>query len=235
MGSIGNKGSCLLRFNINDSKIAIACNHLTAGQEMYENRRTEITDILNTTFKKYPDIKLKDYDYYFFFGDLNIRVELDYNDEKIQDLIKNKSKSLNDNFEELLSYDQFKKYQKESSLILQMDEANIRFSPTYKYTIGTNNYDDQKKRTPSWCDRILFKKFSDTVPLAYNKCLLSMSDHQPVYGVYKIKTEEIDKAKKQAIMNEIIRDKAHNIRGYERKSNINSDIEENFFQNKTIN
>ena len=62
-----------------------------------------------------------------------------------------------------------------------------------------------------------------------------MSDHQPVYGVYKIKTEEIDKIKKQSIMKEIMRDKAQNIRGYERKSDINNDIEENFFQNKTNN
>ena len=60
MGSIGNKGACLLRFNINDSKIAIACSHLSAGQELYEARRSEITDILNTSFKKYPNINVKD-------------------------------------------------------------------------------------------------------------------------------------------------------------------------------
>ena len=59
MGSLGNKGSCLVRFDINDSKIAIACNHLSAGQELYEGRRMEITDILNTSFKIYPSMKEK--------------------------------------------------------------------------------------------------------------------------------------------------------------------------------
>ena len=230
MGSIGNKGSCLLRFNINDSKIAIACNHFSAGQELYEARRAEITDILNTSFKKYPLMHFKDYDYYFFFGDLNSRTSLNFSDELIQNLINNDSKTLNGDFKDILIYDQFKQYQKESSLILQMDEAPIKFSPTYKYTIGTSEYDINKKRTPSWTDRILFKKFSETIPLAYNKCLLSLSDHQPVYGVYRIKTEEIDKTKKQMIMNEIIKEKAQNIIGYESKSELsNGDIEENFF------
>ena len=230
MGSIGNKGSCLLRFNINDSKIAIACNHLSAGQELYEARRAEITDILNTTFRKYPSMNFKDYDYYFFFGDLNSRTSLDSSDPLIENLVKNDSKTLNGDFKDLLTYDQFKQYQKESSLILQMDEAPIKFSPTYKYNIGSSEYDVSKKRTPSWTDRIMFKKFSETIPLAYNKCLLSLSDHQPVYGVYRIKTEEIDKVKKQMIMNEIIKEKAQNIRGYETKSELsNGDIEENFF------
>ena len=230
MGNLGNKGSCLLRFNINDSRIAIACNHLSAGQELYEARRAEITNILNTSFRKYPDLHFKDYDYYFFFGDLNSRTSLDITDPLIDNLINNHSKTLNGDFKDILIHDQFKQYQKESSLILQMDEAPIKFSPTYKYTIGSSEYDANKKRIPSWTDRILFKKFSETIPLAYNKCLLSLSDHQPVYGLYRIKTEEIDKSKKQMIMTEIIKEKAQNIRGYERKTELsNGDIEENFF------
>ena len=230
MGSIGNKGSCLLRFNINDSKIAIACNHLSAGQELYEARRTEITDILNTSFKKYPSMHFKDYDYYFFFGDINSRTSVEYSDPIVEDLIANHAKTINGDFKDVLIYDQFKQYQKESSLILQMDEAPIKFSPTYKYVIGSNEYDRNKKRIPSWTDRIMFKKFSETIPLAYNKCILSLSDHQPIYGMYRIKTEEIDKAKKQSIMNEIIKEKAQNIKGYDRKTELsNGDIEENFF------
>jgi hypothetical protein len=230
MGNLGNKGSCLLRFNINDSRIAIACNHLSAGQELYEARRAEITNLLNTSFRKYPDLHFKDYDYYFFFGDLNSRTSLDITDSRIVNLVNNHSKTLNGDFNDILIHDQFKQYQKESSLILQMDEAPIKFSPTYKYTIGSSEYEANKKRIPSWTDRILFKKFSETIPLAYNKCLLSLSDHQPVYGLYRIKTEEIDKAKKQMIMTEIIKEKAQNIRGYERKTELsNGDIEENFF------
>ena len=229
-GAFGNKGSLLLRFNINDSKIALSCSHLSSGQDKNEERKNEIFNVLNTSFKKYSSLKFKEYDYFFYFGDVNSRLNLTMSDKIIQDLIKNHSKTLNGDFNDILIHDQFKQYQKESSLILQMDEAPIKFSPTYKYTIGSSEYDANKKRIPSWTDRIMFKKFSETIPLAYNKCLLSLSDHQPVYGLYRIKTEEIDKSKKQMIMTEIIKEKAQNIRGYERKTELsNGDIEENFF------
>lgn len=36
------------------------------------------------------------------------------------------------------------------------DEAPINFQPTYKYLIGCNEYDSEK-RIPSYTDRILFK------------------------------------------------------------------------------
>lgn len=36
-------------------------------------------------------------------------------------------------------------------------EPPIAFPPTYKFDVGTNNYDtSEKMRIPSWTDRILF-------------------------------------------------------------------------------
>ena len=203
-GTLGNKGSLLLRFNLNDSSIAIACSHLSSGQEKNEERKSEIINVLNTSFKKYPQIKFKDYNYFFYFGDVNTRLNLTLENERLIDMIKFHPIDTNSDFSTLLQYDQFFKYQKESNLIAEMDEAKIKFSPTYKYYIGLNNYDIES-RIPSWCDRIFFKKYSDTTPLAYNKCLLNISDHQPIYGLYKIKSEIIDQEKKQNILDEIIK------------------------------
>ena len=203
-GTLGNKGSLLLRFNLNDSSIAIACSHLSSGQEKNEERKSEIINVLNTSFKKYPQIKFKDYNYFFYFGDVNTRLNLTFENERLIDMIKFHPIDTNSDFSTLLQYDQFFKYQKESNLIAEMDEAKIKFSPTYKYYIGLNNY-DMESRIPSWCDRIFFKKYSDTTPLAYNKCLLNISDHQPIYGLYKIKSEIIDHEKKQNILDEIIK------------------------------
>jgi hypothetical protein len=203
-GTLGNKGSLLLRFNLNDSSIAIACSHLSSGQEKNEERKSEIINVLNTSFKKYPQIKFKDYNYFFYFGDVNTRLNLTLENERLIDMIKFHPIDTNSDFSTLLQYDQFFKYQKESNLIAEMDEAKIKFSPTYKYYIGLNNYDIES-RIPSWCDRIFFKKYSDTTPLAYNKCLLNISDHQPIYGLYKIKSEIIDHEKKQNILDEIIK------------------------------
>ena len=205
-GTLGNKGSILLRFNINDSNIALACSHLSSGQEKNEERKREIIDVLNYSFKKYPNIKFKEYDYYFYFGDLNTRLNLSLNDPMLIDLIKNHSNDTNTEFSSLIQNDQFYIYQKENMIISEMDEAPIRFSPTYKYVLGKTEY-DFNKRVPSWCDRIFFKKYSNTIPLAYNKCLLGISDHQPIYGVYKLQIETINEEQKKIILNQIIKEK----------------------------
>ena len=218
-GTLGNKGSLLLRFNLNDSSIAFACSHLSSGQEKNEERKSEIINVLNTSFKKYPLIKFKDYNYYFYFGDVNTRLNLSLEDEKLIDMIKFHPLDTNSDFSALLSHDQFFKYQKESNIINEMDEAKIKFSPTYKYHVGLNNYDIES-RIPSWCDRIFFKKYTETTPLAYNKCILNISDHQPIYGLYKIKSQIIDQEKKQNILDEIIK-----------MNNIENTKEENYYNN----
>ena len=234
-GTLGNKGSLLLRFNINDSSIAFACSHLCSGQDKNDERKSEIINVLNTSFKKYPSIKFREYNYYFYFGDVNTRLNLTLENEKLIDLIKNHSEDTNNDFEELLKYDQFFKYQKESNIIAEMDEAKIKFSPTYKYIIGDTAYDIDK-RIPSWCDRIFFRKYSETKPLAYNKALLTISDHQPIYGLYKIKTEIIDWDKRQSILDELIKEKnklenkEDNMDEYQNKKiNMNEIINNNYF------
>ena len=234
-GTLGNKGSLLLRFNINDSSIAFACSHLCSGQDKNDERKSEIINVLNTSFKKYPSIKFREYNYYFYFGDVNTRLNLTLENEKLIDLIKNHSEDTNNDFEELLKYDQFLKYQKESNVIAEMDEAKIKFSPTYKYIIGDTIYDIEK-RIPSWCDRIFFRKYSETKPLAYNKSLLTISDHQPIYGLYSIKTEIVDWDKRQSILDELIKEKnklenkEENMDEYQNKKiNMNEIINDNYF------
>ena len=227
-GALGNKGSLLLRFNLNDSSIAIACSHLSSGQDKNEERKSEILNVLNTTFKKYPNLKFKDYNHYFYFGDVNTRLDLSLENPLIADLIKNHSKDTNNDYTSILQSDQFFKYQKENNIIAELDEAKIKFSPTYKYYIGSNIY-DVTKRIPSWCDRIFFKKYSETLPLSYNKCLFTISDHQPLYGLYRVKTEIIDEEKRQNILDHIIKEN--------NKENKKKNIDNNFdgYDNKGIN
>ena len=236
-----NKGSLLLRFNVKDTSIAIACNHLSYGQEKSDDRKEEISTVLDSTFKKYPGIKFKNYDHFFFFGDLNIRVNLEKTSSLIENLIKTDSTNLDKDFSELMAFDQFQDYKRICNLLSEMDEAPIKFSPTYKYIIGSYEYDIEK-RVPSWCDRIFFKKFSNVECLAYNKCLLTISDHQPIYALFKIKVEQINSEKKKEIMENIIKEKqeqkmkkdnnandnnGNNINNFSR--DIENDIVDNFF------
>ena len=162
----------------------------------------------------------KNYDYFFYFGDLNTRLNLSMNDSMLNELVKNHSSDTNTEFSSLIQYDQFFTYQNENKVMGEMDEAPVRFSPTYKYIIGTNEY-DINKRIPSWCDRIFYKKYSNTTPLAYNKCLLSLSDHQPVFGIYKIQVETVNEEKRQYILSQIIKEKNMN-NNYQNNNNNNN-------------
>lgn len=47
MGTVGNKGSCFLKFQIFDTSIAISCAHLSAGTKSHKQRITELIDIIN--------------------------------------------------------------------------------------------------------------------------------------------------------------------------------------------
>lgn len=65
-------------------------------------------------------------------------------------------------------------------------EGTLGFKPTYKYNVGSSNYDtSQKERIPAWTDRILYK-IQDTnniqaVLHSYDSVdQVNGSDHKPV-------------------------------------------------------
>src|SRR6187551_2244518 len=71
-------------------------------------------------------------------------------------------------------------------------EARITFPPTYKFDIGTDEYDSSEKaRIPAWTDRIL-RKGSNLKQLAYNSAPLRFSDHRPVYAVFQCLVSMVD-------------------------------------------
>lgn len=194
LGTIGNKGSCLLRLNYNDTSIAIANCHLSAGASNASARITEINEIFNRTYP-IKNGRFKDHDLQFIFGDLNFRIDLDFSTCK--QMISSGSLS------SLAAYDQLNKAKSVSTTLIELDEGSLNFDPTYKYVIGTSDYDSKKKRVPSWCDRIMFKKSKQIEVIEYNKVDYLISDHKPIYGLYKITTTKTDQTIKNQIIKEI--------------------------------
>lgn len=204
--SLVSKYSLLFRFNINESKIAIACSQLHKVKAS-EKRKNKMKKVLNSSFKKYPGTNFKDYDFFFYFGDLNIKLDKSMSEQMANKLKQINSKQAYVNYSSYLEYDEF--YRDKETFFNEMDmtEEHINFSPTYKYKKGTLEY--EQKKTPFWSDRIFFKKGlknDDFSPLAYNKCLMNLSDHQPIYGVFKLKTKIIDDQQKQIVINQKIRE-----------------------------
>lgn len=65
-------------------------------------------------------------------------------------------------------------------------EGTLGFKPTYKYNVGSSNYDTSHKvRVPAWTDRILYKiqdtKNIQTTLYSYDSIdQVNGSDHKPV-------------------------------------------------------
>ena len=69
----------------------------------------------------------------------------------------------------LLSHDQLRKQQRFGKAFHDgWREGEINFLPTYKYDVGSVGMFDsgEKKRSPSWCDRILFRTRADRLRYA---------------------------------------------------------------------
>ena len=92
-------------------------------------------------------------------------------------------------FDEFLADEELKKFREKELFIYDIDEADITFPPTYKYTKGTNFY-NLSKRVPSWTDRILFKKSKKITSLYYDRVCINFSDHKPIVGLFEIDIEE---------------------------------------------
>ncbi|RKP39794.1 hypothetical protein BJ085DRAFT_36736 [Dimargaris cristalligena] len=91
---------------------------------------------------------LFDHDHVFFLGDLNYRTTKNFQ-KPLAIPLRDKDLQI------LLQSDELIRVKQSGAAFADFDEAQIRFNPTYKFTVGCNIY-TYKKRNPSWCDRILF-------------------------------------------------------------------------------
>ena len=93
---------------------------------------------------------LYEHDILLWCGDLNYRINNDNFDETVEMIKQNK-------MFELRKLDQLRLEKEAGNVFAEFEEGKINFPPTYKFKVGTHDYDSEKVRTPSWCDRILYR------------------------------------------------------------------------------
>lgn len=110
-------------------------------------------------------------------GDLNYRIIPEIPPEQIK---------RTPSYDRCHLYDQLYLEMKKQRVFRGYTEGNINFPPTYKYDAGTDNWDSSEKaRTPSWCDRIMWKG-ERIKQVAYNSVTeLRLSDHKPVFADFE--------------------------------------------------
>ncbi|KAI0375801.1 inositol polyphosphate phosphatase [Pilatotrama ljubarskyi] len=189
-GMSGNKGAVGIRLDYHDTSFCFLTAHFAAGHTNVAERNADYHTIVNGLhFLKGKTID--SHQNIVWLADTNYRIDLD--NERVRTL------ALLDDFDALLAADQLRRAMDERAVFEGYQEGPLLFRPTYKYDLGTDNYDtSEKMRVPAWTDRILFK--GNNLDLAvYSRAEIKSSDHRPVFAIFRAEVRIIDHVKRAAL------------------------------------
>ncbi|KAL6952656.1 Type I inositol polyphosphate 5-phosphatase 2 [Sarracenia purpurea var. burkii] len=107
---------------------------------------------------------------------------------------------------ELLNSDQLSNELRSGNVFDGWKEGPITFPPTYKYEFNSDRYvgetprEGEKKRSPAWCDRILWLG-KGIKQLSYRRADIRLSDHRPISSVFLVEVEVFDHRKLKRALN----------------------------------
>lgn len=196
---VGSKGAVSISCKISGVSFVLTCAHLSAHQEKFDNRVRDYATIVDEQVFN-NDLQanhILSHDYGIFMGDLNFRInnltELEVHEKstRIFSTPGNRMKVV----KELLEDDQLGIAMREGVAFSEYCEPDITFMPTFKFIVGSNQYDLLRK--PSWTDRILYRftanAYENELPaLRLNLSPLKycshpgylISDHKPVSALF---------------------------------------------------
>ncbi|KAI9085854.1 hypothetical protein K1719_032268 [Acacia pycnantha] len=197
MGYLGNKGSISISMTLYQTSFCFVCTHLASGEkdgdEVRRNfdvseilKRTRFSLSFNSTDLRLPPETILQHDNIVWLGDLNYRLASGYGDT-CELLEKN-------DWLALLEKDQLRIEQRAGRVFEGWNEGTISFAPTYKYLANSDDYvvhtskSKEKRRTPAWCDRILWKG-EGLKQNCYVRGESKFSDHRPVYSLFSVKVD----------------------------------------------
>ncbi|KAJ7490357.1 SacI homology domain-containing protein [Mycena galericulata] len=191
-GMSGNKGAVGVRLDYHDTSFCFLTAHLAAGHTNVEERNMDYRTIVNGLhFQKGKNIA--SHDNVIWLADTNYRIDFD------NDTVR--SLAASDDFDSLLAGDQLRQAIDSGAAFPGYEEGPLLFRPTYRYDLGTDNYDtSEKMRIPAWTDRILYRSRVESLDLAvYSRAELKGSDHKPVFAIFRAAVRTIDVAKRTAL------------------------------------
>ncbi|GAV62682.1 Exo_endo_phos domain-containing protein [Cephalotus follicularis] len=203
MGYLGNKGSISISMTLHKTTFCFVCTHLTSGEKEGDEvkRNLDVSEILRRSrfYHSFRDATLPippssilEHDKVIWLGDLNYRLASTSNCNDIHELL-NKN-----DWQALLEKDQLRIEQKAGRVFKGWEEGRIYFAPTYKYLTNSDHYVHQtfnskeKRRTPAWCDRILWKG-KGLKQMWYVRGESKFSDHRPVYSLFSVQVDLANK------------------------------------------
>lgn len=215
-GHYGNKGALVCRFTLDSSSLCFINCHLAAGQSQTMHRNNDVATILESEGLPHEDHldtrsslyvgggdgrQILDHEICILNGDLNYRIDT-LPRQIIVKHIENRDLS------KLLERDQLNLSRRRVAgfRLAPFTELPLTFAPTYKYDVGTDRYDSsEKKRSPAWCDRILYRSPGGRVKQTEYRRHEGVyeSDHRPVSGVFNIRIKKVDEAKRKVVLESV--------------------------------
>ncbi|KAL2344983.1 hypothetical protein Fmac_006268 [Flemingia macrophylla] len=187
-------GSTSISMTLYNTTFCFVCTHLASGEKFGDElrRNFDVSEILKKTrfsrsFKsRVAPETILEHDNVIWLGDLNYRLAAGYDDT--HELLKK------NNWQALLEKDQLRIEQRAGRVFKGWNEGNIYFAPTYKYLTNSDHYvaqssrSKEKRRTPAWCDRILWKG-EGLNQMWYVRGESKFSDHRPVYSLFSVQVD----------------------------------------------
>lgn len=221
-GHHGNKGAIIVRMVLDDSSICMVNCHLAAGQTQTMHRNNDIAEILEANIlPSYPlkdgeiaehsDVfasggdgsMVMDHEICILNGDLNYRIDTMGRDSVIKHVQQG-------NLARLLERDQLLLSRRKNPgfRLRAFQENQIKFAPTYKYNVHTDQYDtSEKRRAPAWCDRILYRGLGKVIMDEYRRWdQIRVSDHRPVSGRLQLRVKTVDADKREIVWGRCVKE-----------------------------
>ncbi|KAI9462024.1 SacI homology domain-containing protein [Russula earlei] len=208
-GMSGNKGAVGIRLEYYDTSFCFITAHLAAGHGNIAERNADYWTIVNGLhFLRGKTIGSHEYVFpawlvvlsdpsifhhsnVIWLADANYRVDLDNTSVRAY--------AEDDALDMLFAADQLNFVMSSGAAFSGYLEGPILFRPTYRYDVGTDDYDTSEKiRIPAWTDRILFRGSKLDLSV-YSRAELRGSDHRPVYAAFRATVHVIDHAKKAVL------------------------------------
>ncbi|KAM5564791.1 type IV inositol polyphosphate 5-phosphatase 11 [Rosa sericea] len=192
-GLIGRKkGAVGIRINYKGIPMVFISCHLSAHAHNVGKRNSEYKSVSESLFSKNLNPYASPPKIIVWLGDLNYRIQ-GIETHSVRKLINKDLHGL------LTSNDQLLQEAERGEIFEGYHEGTITFKPTYKYDVGSSNYDTSYKvRVPSWTDRILFKteegidEFHATLHSYESMDEIHSSDHKPVKAHICLKLNKPD-------------------------------------------
>lgn len=190
-GLIGRKkGAVAIFVDFSGIRMVFISCHLSAHVHKVEERNLQCRHISHSLFSRDLNRFPRSCHLVVWLGDLNYRLE---------GIRRNFARKLiqKNHFNLLTKKDQLLHEARKGQIFNGYCEGNLQFKPTYKYDVGSNEYDTSHKvRVPAWTDRILFKVENnsgiDAVLSSYESVDdIQSSDHKPVKAHLCLKVNNV--------------------------------------------